>query len=1033
MNNIIKKHFDIIVNIPLEEELQAFLNVFDHTEDLSTETQYRCVVDTTCDLTMLVVLQDEMGKSSASNSITETLQEYSCNLFICLGIAGALSKDVKLGDVCYSGNILDVYDNTKTTDGRMGAINLELSPFTYRTDKRLSLAIDFARRDPTLKSKYNDWQESRLQRAAELLISEVPDVTGKSLQKAEPKSVGGTIVCGAVSAGNNYNEKIKNLDRKVLAIETESGGIFNVAHRKGIQALTIRGISDYADSNKEKLESKTKDAVRVFAAENAASFLKFHLRNRKFTERIQESATSSDTNKGVASQSDTGKSLEDLVIGGQNFIDSRLRELSPEYRLHAKGYQMPLPSLIPEQSRKGGSIKGEPVHDIIECLKTEDHIYIALDKNYPDKSVPWVIADHLIRNEIDGVQLLPVVVDGDSVKPPHYSIELAAPDVFSYPDETIERQVVIIFDGLPLSSRTRAKFILEQVNQHKSAKFVFIDRTEANFFMQSEFASALSAAPYRLCEVSFSQIAYFVQRNFEMGTSESEVIAKRLRDTFHKFQLNAHPAYFAGIPKETLSALIQANRRTELMQLGVDGFMTFLVAGDQATITLSRTTRSKFLRQLVLEIHVNKRSFTEADLISYTSDFAKFYDFDIKPISFIEEFVKTGILFFDNECVRVAIPFIESFLLAQELAVDNASAKKYFSLDDYDFDLGAFDLYCEIQPSPEIVDSVIELLENTSKDYSLSNHILLSDRIDPGTLLAMDKLGALQGRIEKAVKDIGEDKSATVEKQRLLDITERVTERASKSSAAAFDAAEVGDGDTTTEEGDVNRERFDARVDEISKLAFASMIGTILVGHGAEHLSAEKKRILSALVIRNASILIDQWTNLSNEVDFTTMKSDLTSQEFIDEIMLKYPSDTKMERIKSTISDYVDFMKFIFVSTPFREVIGGIGDHGRNPILGKSLRAVVTHDPFSELVRSIWLADLELGYGDNALSKASKDLPKSSLLRICVSEHLLRQVYWTHAKKDHRLKLLDIAENMLRKVDLSIDSSKIKKDIDNEV
>ena len=673
-----KRHFDIIVNIPLEEELNAFLRVFEHKEDCSNEAQYRCTVHTGTDVTMLVVVQDEMGKSSASNSTTEALNEFTCDLFICLGIAGGLSNDLKLGDVCYSGSVLDVNDNAKTTDGGAGGINLELSPFTYRTDKTLSLALDFVRRDPISRKKYEDWQRSRLARARELGLEQIQDKKGKNPQEPLPKSLSGTIACGVVSAGNNYNEKIKQIDRKVLAIETESGGVFNIALRKGVDALTIRGISDYADPDKAKLEAETKDAVRVLAAENAASFLKFQLENDKFLTRLKFSKEAVQNLPKTTKTASVTKSLEELVLGGLDFIDERLREISPEYRLHPKGYQMPLPSIVAETSKEGSGRKAEPIHDIVECLRKENHIYIALDKNYPDKSIPWVIADYLIRSEIDNVQILPIVVDGDDIKPPHYSIEVAAPDIFL--GDQKNRQVVIIFDGLPLSSRSRTKFILDQVQQHKSAKFIFIDRTEANFFMQSEFASAVSASAYRLCEVSFSQMAYFVQRNFEMNGSESEVVAKRLRDTFRKFNLNAHPAYFAGIPKETLSALMQANRRTELMQLGVDGFLTFLVAGDQAKITLSRTTRSRFLRQLVLELNVNKKNFNEAALVEYTAEFASHYDFDIKPITFIEEFTKSGILFFDGDRVRVAIPFIESFLLAQELASKPDIAVQYFDL-----------------------------------------------------------------------------------------------------------------------------------------------------------------------------------------------------------------------------------------------------------------------------------------------------------------------------------------------------------------
>ena len=1022
-----KKHFDIIVNIPLEEELLAFLNVFEHVEDLSTATQYRCAVQTGTDATMLVVLQDDMGKSSAANSATEALSEFSCSLFVCLGIAGGLSKDLKLGDVCYSGNVLDVNENAKSTDSGKDAIDLELSPYTYRTDKTLSLALDFVRRDPTFRVKYIEWQQARLARAGELGLKEITDKKGQNPQDPIPKSMGGTIVCGVVSAGNNYNDKLKQIDRKVLAIETESGGVFNVAGRKRVEALTIRGISDYADPNKAELESGTKDAVRLLAAENAASFLKFQLDNKKFVDRVRSSSSAAAAAETDTTIPSTIKSLEDLVIGGQNFIDERLRELSPEYRLHSKGYQMPVPSIIPEQPNEGSGRTSEPIHDIVECLKSEDHIYIALDKSYPDKSVPWVIADHLIRSEINNAQLLPVVVEGDDIKPPHYSIEFAAPDIFLGDQE--DRQVVIIFDGLPISSKPRSKFILEQVQQHKGAKFIFIDRTEANFFMQSEFASAVSAKAYRLCEISFLQMAYFVQRNFDMNGSESEVIAKRLKDTFRKFHLNAHPSYFAGIPKETLSALIQANRRTELMQLGVDGFLIFLVAGDQAKITLSRTTRSKFLRQLVVELNVNKKEFNESDLVKFTSDFAAHYDFDIKPIKFIDEFTKSGILFFDNDRVRVAIPFIESFLLAQELASRPEIAVRYFDLKNYDFDLATFDLYCEIQPCDQLVADISKLLDSNIQDAQEELNILLSDKIDPSSLIAIDKLGALQSRIEQAARDIVDDKSTTVEKQRLIDITERVSEKASKSSAAAFESGGGGEDAANTTS---DRANFEAAVERISNLSFGTMVGTLLVGYGAEHLDASTKRQLVVKVAKNAATLINHWTEFNNNIDFGSIKHELTSDEFIDEMLSKYPSETKRERIKTTISDYVDMMKFICVSDPFRKVMGGIGDHAKNPILGKSLLAAEVDEQFAELIRAIWLSDLELGYGEDLLNEKTKSLPKTSLLRICISEYLLKQVYWTHAKKDHRLKLLDIAESILKKVSLNIDSSKIKKAIKDE-
>ena len=880
--------------------------------------------------------------------------------------------------------------------------------------------------------KYEQWQEERFARARDLGLTQISDAKGKNSTEARPDTMSGTLACGAVSATNNYNEKLKQLDRKILAIETESGGIFSVADQYKVHALTIRGISDYADQNKTALEQSTKDKVRILAAENAASFLKLQIDNDKFLQRIRDIDDLNGRANNDASPYNNDKTLEELVIEGHHVIDAKLRELSPEYRLHAKVYQMPLPSIIRNQPESSADYSSEVVHDIVDCLRAESHIYIGLDKSYPDKSVPWVIADHLIRSEIDGVQLLPVVISGEDVKPPQYTIELAAPSVFSNANGDNEKQIVVIFDGIPVSKKTRAKYIIEQVNIHKGTKFIFVDRTEANFFMQTEFALAVSATAYRLCEVSFSQMAYFIQRNFEMNGSESEVVARRLRDTFKKFYLNAHPSYFAGIPKETLTALIRANRRTELMQLGVDGFLSFLVAGDPAKISLSRTTRSKFLRQLVVEMNVNKKLFDEEALIKYTKDFAEKYDFAIQPLRFIEEFIKSGILYFDDNRLRIAIPFIESFLLAQELAANPDIARDYFSLDDYDFDLYTFDLYCEIQPCEGLVNDIIELLENSVVQNRIDQHILLSNRIDPATLIATDKIGALQKKIATAARDIIEEKNTTVEKQRLIDIAERVSERTSRSGAEAFQNDE-DDSETDDEESDYDESNdTQDKIKRLSDLSFASMVGILLVGYGAEHLDANTKRKLCTLVIQNSAILIDKWTEFNNYIDFSDIERDLTSEEFIDEIMKKYPSDTKHSRIKSLISDYLHLMKFMFVTDPFRKVVGGLGEHAKNPVIGRSLSAISVDGEFENLLRAIWISDLEIDADNTELSGIAKILPKKSLIRICVSEHLLMQVYWRHSSKKHRLKLLDIAEKTLERVSLGFDKEAIRKAIENE-
>src|SRR5689334_7861321 len=102
--------------------------------------------------------------------------------------------------------------------------------------------------------------------------------------------------------------------------------------------------------------------------------------------------------------------------------------------------------------------------------------------------------------------------------------------------------------------------------------------------MESEFVTQLAADVFEICDISFLEISYFIQKNFSMTGTEAQVIALRLRDIFNEFSLAAHPTYFAGIPRETLSALLQANRRAELIQLAVDGFLTIVVAEDLSDV-----------------------------------------------------------------------------------------------------------------------------------------------------------------------------------------------------------------------------------------------------------------------------------------------------------------------------------------------------------------------------------------------------------------------------------------------------------------
>ena len=153
----------------------------------------------------------------------------------------------------------------------------------------------------------------------------------------------------------------------------------------------------------------------------------------------------------------------------------------------------------------------------------------------------------------------------------------------------------------------------QQIDEWPKAKFIIVTRNREDVYLQADFAKSVASTMARLCDVSFMEITTFIQKKFEMSASASEVVATRLHETFHKYTLPAHPSYFADIPSATLNALLQANRRAELIEIAVTGYLSFVVADDKEPIALSRKTREKFLAELVFSMKADGQSYTEAE------------------------------------------------------------------------------------------------------------------------------------------------------------------------------------------------------------------------------------------------------------------------------------------------------------------------------------------------------------------------------------------------------------------------------------
>ncbi len=1015
-----KECFDVLIIVPLEEELHEVMEVFPGLENRSTETTFRYTVD--CgnpDLRVLVVNQEGMGKSHAARVVKDCLAEFNIGTIACIGIAGSLTNDLRLCDVCYTGDLIDVTDNSKVEDIENG-MDVTLSPSYYDTPREFTASINFSRLFPELRATYKAWQDSCESFAKSVISEPVLERDGKKKPLGLPKSMNGMIACGNVTKSALYNDKIRGVQRKVLAIETESGGIFDDAKRAGVPCVTVRGISDHADRHKGILEDETGQKVRKIAAANAASFFRMQLNNTHFLKVMRRSQEDRqlpfpfDQRKDADKQSGLAVTIAEIT----DAIDARLRELSPEYRLQVKGYRLPVPRIRKAKQVTGLSQNYQPAPtEVRQALNSEDVVLISLARNYPDLSLPWVIASDLLTAEIDGKQAIPVVVNANVIRPPKGTLEKASDFDISTAGEDSNTQLVYIINELPLESPTRLKYLIAQVKANPDKKFVIVTRSDANFVAQSEFSSSVGANLYNLIEVSFVEIAHFVQKNFEIAAVEAEVIALRLQNTFRHFDLSAHPTYFAGINKEVLTALLQANRRAELIQLAVDGFLTFVVAGDKAKVKLSRTTRERFLRSIAAELHIEKRTFRHAELVDFARSFANEKDFEIDPIEFVSSFVESGILHFDNDAVCFSLPFVESYLLAAELVGAPEKAKSYFGMTHGYFDIGAFDLYAELGASEEIVSSVINEITTSIEDFALEEgevHVLLRETLLPSSLSSVERIHALESSLQRTIEDVHTGRGDTQRKQKILDVADRVRE-------AAVDESGFGIHETEEEISD-----DDLKIERAVK---SWAVGTTLLGSGAEDLNANVKQELASKLIRLGSIIIHNWTSAYADVDFVQMKKDLTSDKALKEL----EEDANGDRLdlKRKVEGVVDVLEFSFLGEPTRQVLGHLCEGARQKVLASSLVQIKPSGLMDELIHGVWLSDIDSERGDKVLSPSLKRLPAATFLRIVLSAHFLSRVYWNHGRKEDRLKLLDQAAEIIKPLG-KFDKGRIQRMVKNE-
>jgi nucleoside phosphorylase/5'-deoxynucleotidase YfbR-like HD superfamily hydrolase len=275
----------------------------------------------------VVHVMEDMSPLAAYEASRDLLEEHNPTLVVNVGIAGALSRDLRLGDVLIADEV-DAYDYrgkavaSALPSGRepnIAATSVQPDEFTFRWGGKTYLPSSEPKQGLTRLWQdigiYAQWREAcaeRLRRARNIVI---PDLVRAEYIGDKPRIEHGLVASGnTVSSSVAFKRKLlDSRNRLFLAIEMESSGVLRATEKLGYRSLVIKAISDLADDNKEQLENSTKDSIRGWSMSNALYLLSIACR-QVLTFEVERTVRSAASHSVHPSISDERSRLLDFSV-----------------------------------------------------------------------------------------------------------------------------------------------------------------------------------------------------------------------------------------------------------------------------------------------------------------------------------------------------------------------------------------------------------------------------------------------------------------------------------------------------------------------------------------------------------------------------------------------------------------------------------------------------------------------------------------------------------------------------------------------
>jgi len=218
-----------------------------------------------------------MGSPLAVLQAERMIARWNPTTLVLPGIAASLSSSARLGDIVVASQVDGYMENAKANPTDKQGYDLAFSGEVYRTSGTILKGVqNFEFSAPDL---FQVWQVGT---SATLhnLLNEVlrKKLVSKKLLREQAQIIEGHIASGPIiSAAQPFTQWLKGRDRKYLALEMEAVGlmtaVYNQASTRNTNTLILRGISDYGNEEKSKLDTVGEGVLRSYAMHNAIRLL----------------------------------------------------------------------------------------------------------------------------------------------------------------------------------------------------------------------------------------------------------------------------------------------------------------------------------------------------------------------------------------------------------------------------------------------------------------------------------------------------------------------------------------------------------------------------------------------------------------------------------------------------------------------------------------------------------------------------------------------------------------------------------------